>query len=198
MDITEIAKLIGKMTGLDKKEQEQLENFIDQFDDIDEINSFSDLEDIDFSDLDIDGLDLDEFDIEPGAGFDMGDIGSGLDGWGGDRRSGRRSVDDYRHNPSKEDESKEQIDVEIPDDHDEEDDPYQGNTWMEVEDEKFEAFVQIPDEIDGDEIGISLRSDSVEISEPIGETLETKQLPADVENLDAEVTEGGRLLVRTW
>lgn len=188
MDITEIVKLIAKMTGMNEKEQEQLESFIEQFDDIDEINSFSDLEDIDFSELDIEGFDLDSLDMD---GFDY-DPGLG-------KRPGKRSVDDYRHNPDQaSDDEEEQIDVNIPDNHDEDSGPYQGNTWMEVEDSRFEAFVEIPEELDNSEVDISLRNNSVHVSEPIGETLNTEHLPVSVTNLDAEVTEGGRLMIKVW
>lgn len=186
MDISEIVKIIAKMTGMNKREQEQLEELIEQFDDIDEINSISDLEDLDFSQIDFDNFDIDFETFD----FDNFDPGLGP-------RPGKRSVDDYRH--ERDDEGQDQIDIEIPEDHDEDEStPYQGNTWVEVEDSKYEAFVEIPDDMDGGELDISLRDSSVRVSDPIDETIDTEKLPTRVTSIDASVTEGGRLMIRVW
>lgn len=166
MDITELVKMIAKMSGMSQKEQEQLEEFIEQLDDLDELDGF------DLSDLD--GFDFDR-------------------GMGG--RPGRRSVDDYRQEPpEKPDERvKDSVDVDLSDE--DSDEPYHGQTWVEVEN-KYEAFVEIPEEAQNNDVDISLREDSVYVSDPIDEQLDTTQLPVTVSSLDAEVTEGGRLVVR--
>lgn len=168
MDITELVKMIAKMSGMSQKEQDQLEEFIEQLDDLDELDNF------DLSDLD--GFD---FDIDGGMG----------------RRPGKRSVDDYRQDPpEKPDERvKDSVDVDLSDE--DSDAPYHGQTWVEVED-KYEAFVEIPEEAQNSDVDISLREDSVYVSDPIDEQLDTTQLPVTVSSLDAEVTEGGRLVVR--
>jgi Asp-tRNA(Asn)/Glu-tRNA(Gln) amidotransferase C subunit len=177
MDISDLVKIIAKMSGMNQKEREQLEKFIEQFDEIDEIDSLSDLEDIDFSNLE--DFDLDQFDI---------------DGLG--NRPGKRSAEDFRQDPPKKPDERvqDQVDVKISDD---EDEPYHGHTWVEVE-ERFESFVDIPEEAKNSNIDITLRESSVYVSTPIDKELETAQLPSTVEKLDAEVTDGGRLLVQVW
>jgi hypothetical protein len=179
MDISDLVKIIAQMSGMNDKEREKLEDFIEQFDDIDELDSLADLEDFDFSDLE--GFDFDAFD---------------LDGMG--RRPGKRSAEDFRQDPPEKPDERVQDEVDITISEDSEDDePYHGHTWVEVE-EQFESFVDIPEDARNSNIDITLRESSVYVSNPIDEELNTEQLPTDVENVDAEVTDGGRLLVQVW
>ena len=168
MDISELVKMIAKMSGMSRKEQEQLEEFIEQIDDLDEFDN------LDLSDLN--GLD---FDIESEMR----------------RRPGKRSVDDFRQDPPEKPDEKVNDSVNIDLSNDESDSPYHGQTWVEIED-KYEAFVEIPEEAKDSDIDISLRDGIVYISDPIDESMDTTQLPVTVSSLDAEVTSGGRLVVR--
>lgn len=174
MDITELVKMIAKMSGMSQKEQEQLEEFIEQLDDIDELDGLGDLEDFDLSDLD-----SFDFDIDSGMG----------------RRPGKRSVDDYRQDPPEKPDERVQDEIEVDLSDDESDGPYHGHTWVEVED-RYEAFVDIPEEAENADVDISLREDSVYVSDPIDEKLNTDQLPVDVTSLEANLTDGGRLVIQ--
>lgn len=168
MDITELVKMLAKMTGMSQKEQEQLEELIDELDDLGELDDF------DLSDLD---------------GFDPGmDSGMG-------RRPGRRSADDYKQLPPEKPDERVQDNVNIDLSDEDPDEPYHGHTWVEVE-EQYETFVEIPEEARNSDVNISLREDSVYVSDPIGKQLSTTQLPVDVTDLSAEVTDGGRIVVR--
>lgn len=182
MDLTEIVKMVAKMSGMNKREREQLEKIVEQLEEMDEINNISDLNDlnIDLQDFNLDDLDFDEFDfdIDPGMG----------------ERPGKRSVDDFR---KKKDESNESIDVTVSED-DLSDEPFHGSDWVNSmnKEDAFETFVDIPDEVRESNADVNVRMDdeSVYVSEPIGEEISLDELPRDVYSFSVE-QRGSRLLI---
>lgn len=180
MKISDIVRLIVRMSGADKSEKEMFEELADKIDKIEEDESIENLDDISLDDIDDLDIDLDNFNIGFFKELDPSD-----------NRPGKRSVDDFRTDtPSKPDQRVEDnIDVEL----DEDETPYHGETWVGVED-GYETFVDVPDDMVG-ELNIELRDQAVRISEPIGEKLQTEQLPDDISDVSAEITKRGRLLI---
>lgn len=176
MDIKQLVKLVAQMSGMNRGNREKLLELIDEIDELEEIEDLNDLENVDFGDLEIEDFDIDTFSVD---NFERS-------------RPGKRSVDDYRHNAEKQEKD---IDLNVSNSEVEKD-AYHGETWIQVDD-KYETVVKIPDEEDV-EIDIELRDTSVYVSNPVDTELSTDQLPRPVSNVEAEVTEGNRLMLRVY
>lgn len=176
MDITDLVKIIAQMSGMNDKEREQLEELVEQFEDLDEIEDISDLQELDFEQFDLEEFDLDGFNFD----FDGG-LGP---------RPGNLGVDDFRR-----DSEEEEVDVEVPNERTSSE-PYHGQKWMEVEG-KYETFVEIPEDVENTEISITFEDSKVSVSEPVGESLSTDQLPERVTEIDVE-QRGRRLFIRVY
>lgn len=183
MDISDVARVIAKMTGMNKSSREEFVEFCEELEDRGVIEDLSDLDELDLSDLDNFDFDdfefIDDFDFDMRGGFDPG-MGP---------RGGKRSADDYRRTK---DSDEDQVDVHIPDNKGASG-PYQDETWIQVEDE-YQTFVDIPDDVSNANITITMEDGHVVVSEPIGEKLEVSRLPDEVTDIEAEKTRN-RLLI---
>lgn len=126
-----------------------------------------------------DGLDINDIN-------DLFDVDSNLGS-----RPGKRSVEDFRQEtPNAPDTT---IDVGSVDDSSE----YFGDEWIQFGDE-YRLFFDIGELKDSETIKISLEEGLVTVSDPVGETLDTRTLPRDVKNVDAEQTKGNHLIIKVW
>jgi hypothetical protein len=183
MDISDVARVIAKMTGMNKSSREEFVEFCEELEDRGVIEDLSDLDELDLSDLD--NFDFDDFDFIEDLDFDMrGGFDPGMGS-----RGGKRSAEDYRRTK---DSDEDQVDIHVPD-NDDATGPYQDETWIQVED-GYETFVDIPDNVSDVNITITMEDGHVVVSEPVGEELEVSHLPDKVTEIEAEKTRN-RLLI---
>lgn len=183
MDIKQIVKMIAQMSNLSTKQQRELLKIIDQFDE--DVDSLEDIDNLNLDNIDFDEIDFDQFDLDK--------LGSrGPPGFGNDFDD--RTPDDFKYDGGEKPREKvnDEVNIDINDQNDNK--MYQDNVWIEV-DGKFETFVDLPDNVN--ELNIDIKSGYIKISEPVDKEVPTEQLPIEVTSLEAEVTESGRLLLRS-
>lgn len=183
MDIKQIVKMITQMSNLSTKQQNELLKIIDQIDE--DVDSLEDVDNLTLDNIDFDEIDFDQFDLDK-----LGSRGS--PGFGNDFDD--RTPDDFKYDGGEKPREKVNDEVNIDINNQNNTTPYQGDIWIEV-DGKFETFIDIPDDVD--EINIEIKSGYIKISEPVNKEVPTDQLPIEVTSLEAEVTESGRLLLRS-
>ena len=183
MDIKQIVKMIAQMSNLSTKQQNELLKIIDQIDE--DVDSLEDIDNLTLDNFDLDEIDFDQFDLDK--------LGSrGPPGFGNDFDD--RTPEDFKYDGGEKPKEKVDDEINIDISNDENLTPYQDDTWIEV-DGKFETFIDIPD--DTDEINIEIKSSHIKILDPVDKKVPTDKLPIEVTSLEAEVTESGRLLLRS-
>jgi hypothetical protein len=182
MGIKDLVKLFAQMSNLSNKQQEELIKILEQVDE--DIDSIEDINDLTLDDIDFDEIDFDQFDLDK-----LGSRGS--PGFGNDFDT--RSADDFRYNGGEKSDKRSDIDINVSDDEIDES-PYQGDIWVEV-DGSYQTFVSIPE--DTDEVKIDVKNDYISISSPIDKRIPISQLPSKVTSVEAELTKGNRLLIKT-
>lgn len=182
MGIKDLVKLFAQMSNLSNKQQEELIKILDQVDE--DIDSIEDINDLTLDDIDFDEIDFDQFDLDKLGGRGFPDFGNDFD---------TRTADDFRYNGGEKSDKKSDVEINISDDEVDEG-PYQGDIWVEV-DGCYQTFVEIPDNIK--EVKIDVKNQYIKISDPIDKKIPTSQLPDKVTSVEAELTKGNRLLIKT-
>lgn len=209
-----IIKILARITKMSKEDQQNLNDLLDQIEekygiedmnDLDAINEITrddltinnieDLLEVDWENLDFESIDFDDFekktdgfDGRPSFGFF--DIYSDKDGIS-DPRVDDIDIDNYKIDPKK---PEERVDINLNMDDIEKEFDYQGDKWVQFGD-KYKTFVNIPKEVEDCDVNIILKNKTVEISDPIDKTVNTDEIPKDIQNISAEVKNNNIIIV---
>lgn len=199
------------MTDMTREDKKNLNEFLDQLDekydinspeDIDKVNeitidninfeSIQDLAEINWENLDFDGINFDDIDISTKDKSEItndpvSDIFSHLE-----NNDMNVNVDKYKYDPNT---SEEQIDIRISPDVSGKK-PYIGDRWLEI-DNKYMTYFEIDDDLQLSSLNIKLKN-SVVIIEDINKEISTKDIPENVSNITADLTENNRILLQVW
>lgn len=199
------------MTDMTKEDKKNLNEFLDQLEekydinspeDIDKVNeitidninfeSIQDLAEINWENLDFDGINFDDIDISTKDKSEItndpvSDIFSHLE-----NNDMNVNVDKYKYDPNT---SEEQIDIRISPDVSGKK-PYIGDRWLEI-DNKYMTYFEIDDDLQLSSLNIKLKN-SVVIIEDINKEISTKDIPENVSNITADLTENNRILLQVW
>lgn len=193
-NLFELAEDMVEISDMEEKDKKRLNEIIDNMSKLDDvkIDSIEDVRrevDFEFEEIDFDEMDdvenlLEELDNLPIDDLVDEDIDMSKEG-----------ISDFFNPPSKfkYDSEPEEVNVDIDEDNLEQE-PYQGDTWVEFE-TGYETFVDVPEDVRVAEIDVKLEDDAVLVSEPIGRSIDINQIPDDVNSLEAEL-KGGKLLLR--
>jgi hypothetical protein len=193
-NLFELAEDMVEISDMEEKDKKRLNEIIDNMSKLDDvkIDSIEDVRrevDFEFEEIDFDEMDdvenlLEELDNLPIDDLVDEDIDMSKEG-----------ISDFFNPPSKfkYDSEPEEVNVDIDEDNLEQE-PYQGDTWVEFE-TGYETFVDVPEDVRVAEIDVKLEDDAVLVSEPIGRSIDINQIPDDVDSLEAEL-KGGKLLLR--
>lgn len=204
-------ELLYRMTDMTRRDKQKLNEFLDQLDekydinspeDIEKVNNITienitieniqDLADIKWENLDFDGIDFDDIDINTEDESEItndpiSDIFSHLED-----NDMNVNVDKYKYDPDK---SEEQIEIRIDPDISSKK-PYIGDKWLEI-DNKYMTYFEIDDDLELSNLNIKLKNNKIIINR-LNKEISTDDIPENVSNISADLTENNRILLQVW
>lgn len=185
-NLLKLAEQMVQISDMDEDEKKRMKEIIENMSKLDDvnINSIEDVQkevDFEFEEIDFDDMDdvehlLDELDSLPIDDLVEQDVDFSKEG----------ISDLFDHTSQfKYDPEPEEVDIDIDED-DIDEEPYQGDTWIEFE-MGYETFVEVPEYVEDAEIDVTLEDDQVVVSEPIEESVDIDQLPDDVNSVEVDL-----------
>lgn len=190
-DIFDIVDQMIQISQMDEEEKRRLEEIVENMSKLTELDDYRNMNKIDFEfeEIDFDEMDDVEELLEDLNKLPLDDLIKQ------DVDISKESIEEYFDYTSdyKYDPEPEEVEVNINEDEINDDQTYHGETWVEFE-SGYETFIEIPQSVEDGELDVTLNDDSVIISEPVGESVSTEQLPSDIESIDVNVKDENLLI----